>query len=100
MTASKSLPTRPSLESLRKQAKKLARNMAAGDADAIARARAHLPNVRFPFTQRNAQLTRVLDVDLFEETKREAGSATRVAAIRKQLAAFRGGPTWSEVWSF
>jgi hypothetical protein len=32
MTASKSLPVRPSLESLRKQAKKLARDIAAGDA--------------------------------------------------------------------
>jgi hypothetical protein len=56
MTASKSLPARPSLESLRKQAKKLARDIAAGDAAAIARARAHLPNVDLPLTQRNAQL--------------------------------------------
>ena len=56
MTASKSLPARPSLESLRKQAKKLAREIAAGDADAIARARAHLPKVDLPLTQRNAQL--------------------------------------------
>jgi hypothetical protein len=56
MTASKSLPPRPSLESLRKQAKKLARDIAAGDAAAIARARAHLPNVDLPLTQRNAQL--------------------------------------------
>jgi hypothetical protein len=53
---SKSLPARPSLESLRKQAKKLARDIAAGDAAAIARARAHLPNVDLPLTQRNAQL--------------------------------------------
>jgi hypothetical protein len=52
----KSLPTRPSLESLRKQAKKLARDVAAGDAAAIARTRAHLPNVDLPLTQRNAQL--------------------------------------------
>jgi hypothetical protein len=56
MTASKSLPPRPSLESVRKQAKKLARDIAAGDATAIARARAHLPNVDLPLTQRNAQL--------------------------------------------
>lgn len=55
MTASKSLPPRPSLESLRKQAKKLARDIAAGDADAVARARAHLPRVGV-LTQRNAQL--------------------------------------------
>src|SRR6266540_4971614 len=56
MTPSKSLPVRPSLESLRKQAKKLAHDIAAGDAAAIARARAQLPNVDLPLTQRNAQL--------------------------------------------
>jgi hypothetical protein len=56
MSASRSLPARPSLESLRKQAKTLARNVAAGDARAIARARAQLPNVAAPLTQRNAQL--------------------------------------------
>jgi hypothetical protein len=56
MTASKSLPARPSLESLRKQAKTLARDIAAGDAGAIARARAHLLKVDLPLTQRNAQL--------------------------------------------
>jgi ankyrin repeat protein len=56
MTASKSLPPRPSLESIRKQAKKLARDIAAGDASAIARARVHVPHVDVPLTQRNAQL--------------------------------------------
>jgi hypothetical protein len=56
MTASKSLPARPSLESLRKQAKKFARDIAAGDAGAIARARVHLPHADLPLTQRNAQL--------------------------------------------
>jgi hypothetical protein len=52
----KSLPARPSLDSLRKQAKKLARDVAAGDADAVARVRAHLPRADDPLTQRNAQL--------------------------------------------
>jgi hypothetical protein len=56
MPASKSLPARPSLESLRKQAKQLARAIAGGDADAIARARVQLPNAALPLTQRNAQL--------------------------------------------
>src|SRR6185295_3843823 len=56
MNASKSLPVRPSLESLRKQAKKLAREFAAGDAAAIARACAHLPHIERPLTQRTAQL--------------------------------------------
>ena len=55
MTASKSLPARPSLQSLRKQAKKLARDIAAGDRATIARARVHLPDVNLPLTQRNAQ---------------------------------------------
>ena len=56
MTTSKSLPPRPSLESLRKQAKKLARDIADGDPGAIARARVQLPNVDLPLSQRNAQL--------------------------------------------
>ena len=56
MTTPKSLPARPSLESLRKQAKKLARDIAGGDAGAIARARAHLSTVDRRVTQRNAQL--------------------------------------------
>lgn len=56
MASSKSLPARPSLESLRKQAKRLARDIAAGDADAVARVRAHLPDIDLPLTQRNAQL--------------------------------------------
>src|SRR5262249_10028202 len=56
MTTWKSLPARPSLESLRKHAKKLARDIATGDAGAIARARLQLPNADLPLTQRNAQL--------------------------------------------
>ena len=56
MTTSKSLPGRPSLESLRKQAKKLARDIVDGDAGAIARARVQLPDVALPLSQRNAQL--------------------------------------------
>ena len=56
MTTSKSFPDRPSLESLRKQAKKLSRDTVAGDAGAIARARAQLPHVDLPLTQRNAQV--------------------------------------------
>ena len=55
MTTSK-LPARPSLESLRKQAKKLARDIASGDAGAIARVRAELPKAKLPLAQRDAQL--------------------------------------------
>src|SRR6202011_5634802 len=55
MTTSK-LPARPSLESLRKQAKKLTRGIVAGHASAIARARAQLPQAELPLSQRDAQL--------------------------------------------
>src|SRR5215471_10560569 len=55
MSTSK-LPARPSLESLRKQAKKLTRGIAADDAGAIARARAQLPQAKLPLSQRDAQL--------------------------------------------
>jgi len=51
-----SLPARPSLESLRKQAKRLARDVAAGNVAAIARVRTHLPQFEPPLSQRNAQL--------------------------------------------
>jgi hypothetical protein len=51
------LPVRPSLESLRKQAKKMARDIVAGNAGAIARARAQLPGkAELPLSQRDAQL--------------------------------------------
>ncbi len=56
MTTPRILPDRPSLESLRKQAKKLARDIAAGNADAIARAHAQLPRAELPLSQRDAQL--------------------------------------------
>src|SRR5262245_4109109 len=80
MTASKSLPERPSLESLRKQAKKLARDVAAGNAAAVERARAQLPHVSSPLTQRNAQLVIAREYgyagwqDLTAEVSRRLGS--------------------------
>jgi ankyrin repeat protein len=80
MTTSSSLPPRPSLESLRKQAKKLARDIAAGDASAIERARKQLPNVELPVTQRNAQLVIAREYgyagwqDLTAEVNRRLGS--------------------------
>src|SRR5262245_46175916 len=81
----KSLPARPSLASLRKQAKKLAHEIAAGDAAAIARARLHLPNVDLPLSQRAAQLV----------VAREYGSAgwpELMAEVAKRLG---GGAEWS-----
>jgi hypothetical protein len=62
MTTPKSLPARPSLESLRKQAKKLARDVAAQKADAITRAHAQLPDAVLPLSQRNAQLGPVITI--------------------------------------
>jgi hypothetical protein len=78
MTTSK-LPARPSLESLRKQAKKLARGIAAGDAYAIARARAQLPRAKLPLSQRDAQLVLAREYgfpgwqDLVKEVKQRLG---------------------------
>jgi hypothetical protein len=78
MTTSK-LPDRPSLESLRKQAKKLARAISAGDATAIARARAQLPKAKLPLSQRDAQLVLAREYgfpgwqDLLKEVKHRLG---------------------------
>jgi len=55
MSAPRSLPGRPSLESLRKQAKRLARGAAADDADAVARVREQLPRQAGPLSLRDAQ---------------------------------------------
>jgi len=79
MTAPKSLPARPSLESLRKQAKKLARGIAAGDAAGIARALAQLPQAELPLSQRDALLVVAREYgfpgwkDLLREAKQRLG---------------------------
>lgn len=78
MTTSK-LPGRPSLESLRKQAKKLAHDIAAGNAGANARARAQLPKAELPLSQRDAQLVLAREYgfpgwkDLTKEVKQRLG---------------------------
>src|SRR5262245_37546999 len=78
MTTSK-LPARPNLESLRKQAKKLARGIAAADDAAIARARAQLPQAGLPLSQRDAQLVLAREYgfpswkDLLKEVKQRLG---------------------------
>src|ERR671931_603120 len=88
MTTSKVLPARPSLESLRKQAKNLARDIAAGDAGAIARARVHLPKVDLPWTQRNAQLVIAREYgyagwqDLTAEVRKRLGNSLEWAATQ------------------
>src|SRR5215470_11257535 len=78
MTTSK-LPARPSLEFLRKQAKKLARRIAAGDASAIERVRARLPQAKLPLSQRDAQLALAREYgfsgwqDLVKEVRQRLG---------------------------
>src|SRR5215471_17880004 len=85
MTTSK-LPDRPSLESLRKQAKKLARAIATGDAKAIERARAQLPKAKLPLSQRDAQLVLAREYgfpgwqDLMKEVKQRLGKGLEWAA--------------------
>src|SRR5215203_4036355 len=92
MATPKSLPARPSLESLRKQAKKLARDVAAGDAAALARARAHLPNVDPPLTRRNAQLVIAREdgfagwQDLTAEVSTRLGKGLEWAVTRARCA--------------
>src|ERR1043165_381665 len=92
MTASKSLPARPSLESLHKHAKKLARDIAAGDASAIARARVHLPEVDLPLSQRNAQLVLAREYgfagwqDLTAEVSRRLGNGLEWGGKQAQRA--------------
>src|SRR5215469_17015112 len=88
MTTSKSLPARPSLESLRKQAKKLVRDIAAGDDAAITRARVQLPDVDLPLTQRNAQLVLAREYgyagwqDLTAEVSKRLGQGLEWAATQ------------------
>ncbi|MGJ5813449.1 ankyrin repeat domain-containing protein [Paludibaculum fermentans] len=82
------LPARPSLESLRKQAKKLARDTAAGDAAALARARAQQPQTSFPLSQRAAQLVLAREYgfpgwpDLVKEVERRLGRGLEWAAAQ------------------
>jgi hypothetical protein len=88
MTASKSLPARPSLDSLRKQARKLARDIAAGDMRAIARAAAQVPEIELPLTLRNAQLVIAREYgyagwqDLIAEVNRRVGRGVEWAAAQ------------------
>jgi hypothetical protein len=56
VSPSKFLPSQPSFESIRKQAKKLVRRFAAGDPDALARVHAQLPAPILPLSLRDAQL--------------------------------------------
>lgn len=86
------LPARPSLESLRKQAKALARGVAAGDAGAIARARAQLTAWTPPLAQRDAQLVLAREYGfagwqaLRQEVLNRAGAGLEWAALQAERA--------------
>jgi hypothetical protein len=92
MTTPKALPARPSLESIRKQAKKLARDVGAAHADAVARARTQLENFEPPLTQRDAQLVVAREYgfpgwpDLKEEVLKRTGNSLEWAAVEATRA--------------
>jgi Ankyrin repeats (3 copies) len=92
MSAVRDLPARPSLDSLRKQAKKLARDAAAGNGQAIARVHAQLPHAALPLTNRNAQLVIAREYgfagwpDLTAEVQKRLGGAFERAASQARVA--------------
>ena len=92
MSAPRDLPPRPSLDSLRKQAKKLARDAAAGNADAMARVQAQLPRKTIPLTNRDAQLVIAREYgfagwpDLTAEVEKRLGRSLEWAAGRARAA--------------
>ena len=92
MSAARDLPARPSLDSLRKQAKKLARDAAAENGEAIARIRAQLPHATLPLSNRDAQLVIAREYgfagwpDLTAEVQKRLGNALDWAAAQAKVA--------------
>src|SRR5438093_5015700 len=92
MSGARDLPARPSLDSLRKQAKKLARDAAAGNGEAIARVRAQLPRATLPLSNRDAQLVIAREYgftgwpDLTAEVEKRSGRGLEWAASQAKLA--------------
>src|SRR5438132_4845465 len=91
MSAARDLPARPSLDSLRKQAKKLARDAAAGNGEAIARVHAQLPRATLPLSNRDAQLVVAREYgfagwqDLTAEVQKRVGRALEWAASQARV---------------
>ena len=85
MSAARDLPARPSLDALRKQAKRLARDVAAGNGEAIARVHAQLPRARLPLSHRAAQLILAREYGF-------AGWSALAAEVRKRVG---GGLEWA-----
>src|SRR5215813_12460843 len=92
MSPARALPARPSLDSLRKQAKRLARDAAAGNGEAIARVHAQLPRATLPLSNRDAQLVIAREYgfagwsDLTAEVQKRVGNALEWAASQAQVA--------------
>ena len=94
MSTVRDLPARPSLNSLRKQAKKLARDAAAGNGDAIARVQTQLPRRALPLSNRDAQLVIAREYgfagwpDLTAEVQKRLGRALGRAASQAKVAIY------------
>jgi hypothetical protein len=92
MSAARDLPARPSLDSLRKQAKRLARDAAAENGEAIARVHAQLPRAKLPLSNRDAQLVIAREYgfvgwqDLTAEVQKRVGGALEWAASQGEVA--------------
>ncbi len=92
MSAVRDLPALPSLDSLRKQAKKLARDAAAGNGEAIARIQTQLPRATLPLSNRDAQLVIAREYgfagwpDLTAEVQKRVGRALDWAASHAKVA--------------
>ena len=92
MSPVRDLPARPSLDSLRKQAKKLARDAAAGNGEAIARVHAQLPRRALPLSSRDAQLVIAREYgfagwpDLTAEVQKRLGRAREWAVSQARVA--------------
>src|SRR5437867_898221 len=92
MSAARDLPARPSLDSLRKQAKRLARDADAGNGEAIARVHAQLPRAKFPLSNRDAQLVIAREYgfngwpDLTAEVEKRLGRGLEWAASQAKVA--------------
>ena len=90
--SARDLPARPSLDSLRKQAKRLARDAAAGNGEAIARVHAQLPGAKLPLSNRDAQLVIAREYGfagwsaLTAEVQKRVGSGLEWAASQARVA--------------
>src|SRR5881394_132498 len=92
MSVARDLPARPSLDSLRKRAKRLARDVAAGNGEALARVHAQLPRAKLPLSNRDAQLVIAREYgfvgwpELTAEVQKRLGNAIEWAASQAKVA--------------